>query len=43
MWREATSMLRSRDGFEVVNSLLHTDANRRSFLKVLGWAGAGLI
>jgi peptide/nickel transport system substrate-binding protein len=36
-------MPRSRDGFEVVNSLLRTDANRRSFLKVLGWAGAGLM
>ena len=35
-------MPRSRDGFAVVNSLLRTDANRRSFLQVLGWCGAGL-
>jgi peptide/nickel transport system substrate-binding protein len=32
----------SRDGFEVVNSLLRVDETRRAFLKTLGWSAAAL-
>ncbi len=34
--------MRSRDGFEVVNTLLREEVNRRAVLKALGWSAAGL-
>jgi peptide/nickel transport system substrate-binding protein len=40
--REGESMGTSRDGFEVVNSLLRVDETRRAFLKALGWSTAAL-
>ena len=35
-------MPKSRDGFEVVNSLLQMEETRRAFLQTLGWSGAVL-
>jgi peptide/nickel transport system substrate-binding protein len=35
-------MLKSRDGFEVVNDLLREDPTRREVLRLLGWSAAGL-
>jgi peptide/nickel transport system substrate-binding protein len=35
-------MATSRDGFEVVNSLLRVDETRRSFLKTLGWSATAI-
>ena len=35
-------MATSRDGFEVVNSLLRMDETRRTFLKALGWSAGAL-
>lgn len=34
--------MKSRDGFEVVNSLLRDEVTRRSFLRALGWSAVGM-